>query len=76
MIPIFSVALILDKDENVINNDKHVLRHSSKCSDKLYGNIVLKDANWNEHFKNFLGSQYINWKLALRLFDSIFDQTY
>ena len=43
LIPIFNVVLISDKNE--INNGKHVLFHLSKCSDKLYGNIVLKDAN-------------------------------
>ena len=32
-----------DKDENVINNGKHVvLFHLLKYSDKLYGNIVYK----------------------------------
>ena len=44
MILFFHVALILDKDGNATNNGKHVLFHLSKCSDKLYGNIVLKDA--------------------------------
>ena len=35
--------MISDKDENVINNGKHVvLFHLSKYSDKLYGNIVYK----------------------------------
>ena len=42
MIPIFNVVLISDKDENAINNGKHVLFHLSKCSDKLYGNIAIK----------------------------------
>ena len=43
-IPIFNVAvLISDKDENAINNGKHVvLFHLSKYTDKLYGNIVYK----------------------------------
>ena len=42
-IPIFNVVLISDKDENAINNGKHVaLFHLSKYSDKLYGNIVYK----------------------------------
>ena len=44
-IPIFNVALISDKDENAINNGKHVLFHLSKCSDKIFGNIVLRDGN-------------------------------
>ena len=61
---IFNVVLISDKDENAINNGKHVLLHLSKCSDKVFGNIVLKDANQNEHlkfdFQDFLGSPYIN----------------
>ena len=63
-IPTFNVALVSDKDENAINNGNHVLFHLSKCSDKLYGNIVLKDGNRNEHLKfdlqNFLSSPYIN----------------
>ena len=43
VIPIFNVILISDKDENAINNGKHVvLFHLSKYSDKLYGNIVDK----------------------------------
>ena len=43
MIPIFNVVLISDKDENVINNGKHVILFPlSKYSDKLYGNIVYK----------------------------------
>ena len=43
MTPIFNILLISDKDENVINNGKHVvLLHLSKYSDKLYGNIVYK----------------------------------
>ena len=42
VIPIFNVILISDKDENAINNGKYVLFHLSKCSDKLYDNIVLK----------------------------------
>ena len=42
-IPIFNVVLISDKDENAINNGKHVvLFHLSKYSDKPYGNIVYK----------------------------------
>ena len=42
-IPIFNVVLISDKDENAINNGKHVvLFHLSKYSDKLYDNIVYK----------------------------------
>ena len=40
--PIFNVVLISDKDKNSINNDKHILFHLPKCSDKLYGNIVYK----------------------------------
>ena len=36
VIPILNVILILDKDENAINNGKHVLFHLSKCSIKLY----------------------------------------
>ena len=41
--PIFNGVLISDKDENAINNGKHVvLFHLSKYSDKLYGNIVDK----------------------------------
>ena len=43
MIPIFNVVLISDKDENAINKGKHVaLFHSSKYSDKLYGNIFVR----------------------------------
>ena len=43
MIPIFNVILLSDKDENVINNGEHmVLFLLSKCSDKLYGNIVYR----------------------------------
>ena len=43
MIPIFSVVLISDKDENVINNGKYaVLFHLSKYFDKLHGNFVYK----------------------------------
>ena len=42
MISIFIVVLISDKDENAINNGKHVLCHLSKYSDKLYGNIGSK----------------------------------
>ena len=42
MIPIFNVVLISDKDENAINNGKHILFHLSKCSDKLSGNIAIK----------------------------------
>ena len=43
MIPIVNVVLISDKDENTINNGKHVvLFHLLKYSDKLYGNIVYK----------------------------------
>ena len=42
-IPIFNVVLISDKDENAINNGKHILFHLSKCFDKLYVNIVLKN---------------------------------
>ena len=38
--PIFNVVLISDKDENAINNGKHVVLFLlSKYSDKLYGNI-------------------------------------
>ena len=48
--------MIWDKDENSISNGKRVLFQLSKCSDRLYGNIALKDANWNEHLNfNFLG---------------------
>ena len=43
MIPIFNVVLISDKDENAINNGKHVVLFLlSKYSDKLYGNIVYR----------------------------------
>ena len=43
MIPIFNVVLISDKNENVINNGKHVVLFLlSKYSDKLYGNIVYR----------------------------------
>ena len=43
MIPIFNVALVSDKDENAINNGKHVVLFLlSKYSDKLYGNIVYR----------------------------------
>ena len=43
MIPIFTVVLISDKNENAIINGKHVaLFHLSKYFDKLYGNIVYK----------------------------------
>ena len=43
MILIFNVVLISDKDENTINNDKHVvLFHLSKHSDKLYVSFVYK----------------------------------
>ena len=42
VIPIFNVVLISNKDNNVVNNDKHVLSHLSKCSDKFYGNNVYK----------------------------------
>ena len=39
----FNFVLISDKDENAIDNGKHVvLFHLSKYSDKLYGNIVYK----------------------------------
>ena len=56
VILIFNLALIWDKDENSISNGKRVLFQLSKCSDRLYGNIALKDANWNEHLNyNFLG---------------------
>ena len=35
--------MISDKDENTINNDKHVVLFDLlKYSDKLYGNIVYK----------------------------------
>ena len=64
VISILNAILISDKDENAINNGKHALFHLSKCPDKLYGNIVLKDANRKEHlnfdFQDFLGSLYIN----------------
>ena len=67
MIPIFNVVLISSKDENAINNSidngKPILFHLWKCQDKLYGNIVLNDANWNNYlnldFQNFLGSYHI-----------------
>ena len=37
MIPIFNVVLISDKDENAINNGKHVvLFYLSKYSDKFW----------------------------------------
>ena len=40
VIPIFNVVLISDKDENVINNGKHVVLFLLlKYFDKLYGNI-------------------------------------
>ena len=40
VIPIFNAVLISDKDENVINNGKHVVLFLlSKYFDKLYGNI-------------------------------------
>ena len=43
VISVFNVVLISDKDENTINNGKHVvLFHLLKYSDKLYGNIVYK----------------------------------
>ena len=43
MIPIFTVVLISDKNENAIINGKHVaFFHLSKYFDKLYGNIVYK----------------------------------
>ena len=43
MIPIFTVVLISDKNENAIINGKRVaLFHLSKYFDKLYGNIVYK----------------------------------
>ena len=42
VIPVFNVVLISDKDKNVVNNNKHVLSHLSKCSDKFHGNIVYK----------------------------------
>ena len=43
VIPIFTVVLISDKNENAIINGKHVaLFHLSKYFDKLYGNIVYK----------------------------------
>lgn len=41
----FQCRIISDKDENVINNDKHVLLHLSKRSDKLYGKIVFNRDN-------------------------------
>ena len=42
-IPMLNVVLISDKDENAINNGKHVvLFQLSKYSDKLYVNIVYK----------------------------------
>ena len=37
-----NIVLISDNDENAINNSKHTLFHSSKCPDKLYGNIVYE----------------------------------
>ena len=43
MIPIFNVVMISDKNENVIDKDKHVvLFHLLKYSDKLCGNIGYK----------------------------------
>ena len=43
MIPIFNVVLISDKDENEINNSKHVILFLlKKIYDKFYGNIVYK----------------------------------
>ena len=41
--PIFNVVLISDKNENAINNGKHViLFYLSNYSDKIYRNIVYK----------------------------------
>ena len=43
MIPISNVVLISDKDENAINNGKHVVVvYLLKYSDKFYGNIVCQ----------------------------------
>ena len=39
VISIFNVVLMSDKDENETNNDKYVLFHLSKYSDKFY--IIL-----------------------------------
>ena len=50
VIPIFDVVLISDKDENTINNGKHVLFQLSKSSDKLYGNIVYMIQIEMSHF--------------------------
>ena len=50
VIPIFDVVLISDKDENTINNGKHVSFQLSKCSDKLYGNIVYTIQIEMSHF--------------------------
>ena len=71
VLPIFNVVFIWDKDENAINNGKHILFHLSKCSDKLYGNtvfygnIVFKDANCNKHInfdcQDFVVPPNINW---------------
>ena len=39
----FQCVLISDKDENAIDNGKHIaLFHLSKYSDKFYGNIAYK----------------------------------
>ena len=50
MIPIFDVVLISHKDENTINNGKHVLFKLSKSSDKLYGIIVYMIQIEMSHF--------------------------
>ena len=47
----FNVVLLSDKDENAINNGKHVvLFHLSKYSDKLYGNIIYKMQSETSNF--------------------------
>ena len=43
VMPIFNVALMSDKDENAINNGRHIVWFLlSKYSDKLYRNIVYR----------------------------------
>ena len=45
VVPTFNVVFLSEKNGYAINNGNYVLFHLSKCSDKLYGNVVLIDAN-------------------------------
>ena len=54
---IFNVEFIISNDdENTINNGKHVWIQLSKCSDKLYGNIVYTIQIKMNHFIQAPGS--------------------